>query len=182
MGLGKFFSDVFSGNGSSALDSITGLFDSMPKEVGVAGLFSAASLASKLFGRSVEEDTLGLARDKFEQDIINQRENLAFNREELASRERMQEASIKAQTQAAAISAGAQREIARSRNLLDVAQTRVQAQDKYADRQVESQKGRPELILAGRSAQANQARATGEGGLRAFEAIMEGVQRGLGGR
>mgnify|MGYP007125676502 CR=1 FL=1 len=160
-------------------DSIGKLFESVPKEIGVAGIFSAASLASQMFGRDVDGESLDLARDKFNQDVSNQSQNLAFNREELASREKMQAASIAAQTQAAAISAGAQREIARANNRMGIGQARILTQDKASERNIEAQKGRPELIMTGRSAQANMARANGSAGMQAFESLMRGVQAGL---
>lgn len=179
MGLGKFFGDVFGGDFSSAFDSLGGLFESIPKEVATAGLFSGASLVSELFGRDVDGETLDLARDKFEQDVLNQQSNLAFNREELASRENIAKQAVQAQVQAAGIAAGAQREIARARNRTEMGQMQMQSQDKAADRNADAIKGRPELIMTGRTAQANQARATGQAGAQAFDALMRGIQAGL---
>lgn len=163
----------------SFLDSITGLFTNIPKEIASAGIFSAASLISNLFGRSVEEDSMDLARDKFEQDIINSDKMLAFNREELASRERIAGASAGAAVRAAGISAGAQKQIAADRNRLEITGMRVGARDRFADRNIEAQKGRPELIMEGRSRQANMARTNASEGQRAFESLIQGIQAGL---
>lgn len=166
--------------GGNPFDSITKLFSSMPSSVGTAAIFSATNLISNMFGRDVNGEVLDLARDKFNQDITNSANNLAFDREELAAREKMQAASIAAQTQAAAIAAGASRENEKGRERLELGQTRVLAEDRAAQRNIDAQKGRPELIMTGRSGQANMARANGSAGLQAFDALMRGVQAGLG--
>lgn len=162
------------------MDSITSLFSGFKDpSLASAGIFSAATLASQLFGRDVDGEKMDLARDQFEQSIIDSQNNLALSREELAARERMAGAAAGATVRAAGISAGAQKQIAHSRNVLDLGQLRMGARDKWADRQIESQKGRPELIMSGRTAQANQARASGSDAQRAFESIMAGVQGAL---
>lgn len=175
--LGKLFGGSDSGDG--LLGSITGLFDQIPSSVATAGIFSAASLVSQMFGRNTDQEQLDLARDKFNQDIINSQNQLALSREELASRERMAGAAAGATVRAAAISAGAQSNIAHRRNVLEQAQTRVSAQEKAAERNFESVKGKPDLIMTGRTAQANQARATGSAGQQAFESLMAGIENGL---
>lgn len=174
--------DFFGGgeDGGGLLSSITSMFSGFSDpSLASAGIFSAATLASQLFGRDIDADKMDLARDQFEQSIINAEADRALSREELAARERMAGASAGATVRAAGISAGAQKQIAHSRNVLDLGQLRMGARDKWADRQIESQKGRPELIMTGRSAQANQARATGSDAQRAFESIMSGVQGAL---
>lgn len=180
MGLGNFLGSLFSGDGSGVLGSITGLFDSFDdKNLAAAGIFSAANLVSQMFGRDVEGDQLDLARDKFEQDILEAEANRGLSREEMANRLEMARAAAGATVAAANISAGAQKSIARSRNLLEAGQTRVATREKAAEREVESLRGKPELIMQGRTAQANSARATGQIGQQAFESLMAGIQAGL---
>lgn len=177
-GIGDSLGSLFSG-GSNVLGSITDLFGKLPKEVASAGIFSAASLVSQMFGRDVEGGTLDLARDRFEQDIINSEANRQLSREELASRERMASSSAGAAVAAANISANAQKEINRKRNLLESGQTRVLAQEKAAERVGQALKGVPDIVMTGRTGQAQQARATGQDGRAAFESLMRGIQAGL---
>lgn len=171
--------------------SISGILGSLgiggeggiPTDIASAGIFSAASLLSNLFGQDLDEEQLQLARDQFEANLALNQSKLAQDKEltlaELAARERMAGAAAGATVRAAGISAGAQKQIARDRNLVDIGQTRVAARDKKADREAESLRGRPELIMAGRTGQASAARATGQEGRMAMEAIMAGITRSL---
>lgn len=183
MGLFDSLGDIFgggSGGSSNGLfDSITGMFSKIPTSLASAGIFSAASLVSQMFGRNIDQETLDLARDKFNQDILNKQADLQFGREELASRERMAGMAAGATVKAAGISAAASKQIAHGRNLLEAGETRVSSLNKGSEMQAQSVKGRPEIILAGRNAQAQTAQATGMNGQQAFEALMQGVQGAL---
>lgn len=176
-GLSSLFGGGDSGGGF--LDGISSLFSAIPSSVASAGIFSAASLVSQMFGRDVDSEQLDLARDKFEQDIKEAEANRQLSYAELAARERMAAAAAGGAARAASISAGAQTKIAHDRNQLDIGQTRVGARENAAKRSFEAVKGRPELVMQGGTALANQAQATGQSGARAFEAIMQGIESGL---
>ncbi len=193
--MGGIIGDVIGSVGGFLKDDIglsfTGILESLgiggtggiPASIASAGIFSAASLLSSMFGQDLDEEQLNFAKDQFEQNLVLSREKLAQDKElsvmEMAARERMAGAAAGATVRAAGISAGAQKQIATQRNKVDIGQTRVGAKDKAADRQVDSLKGRPELIMAGRTGQANAARATGQEGRMAMEAIMNGIARSL---
>lgn len=177
MGILDFLGGGNSGGGF--LDGISGLFSSIPSSVASAGIFSAANLVSQMFGKDIDEEQLDLARDKFEQDIKEAEANRQLSYAELAARERMAAAAAGGAARAAGISANAQKQIAHGRNQLEIGQTRVSARDKAAERSVGSIRGRPELILQGGTALANQAQATAQSGREAFESLMSGIQAGM---
>lgn len=178
-GLG--LSSLFGGDsgGGGIMDSISGLFSSIPSSIASAGIFSAASLVSQLFGRNIQGEQMDLARNRFQQDILEATANRKVQEDQIAASQANAAAAAGATVKAAGISAGAQKDIAHKRNLLEIGESRSSALDRSADRRIKSMQGRSELIMQGRTAQADAARATGQGGAQALEALMQGVESGL---
>jgi hypothetical protein len=77
MGIGDFISDTVSGGidaiddlfsgGTDVIGSIGGWLGDLNPSIASAGIFSAASMVSELFGTDIQEDELDFLKDKFEQ-------------------------------------------------------------------------------------------------------------------
>lgn len=137
-------------------------------EVLSAGIMSAASLFSGLYGSDLNEEQIEQARLQFEQ-------NLALSREKLAQDKELTLAQIAAS--GAASSAAA--EAAKRQADIQLAGLKSQSFDRIADRRIEARKGKSELTLAGRSGQAAQASNTGRLGIEAFRNLIGAVQAPL---
>lgn len=137
--------------------------------IAFAGITSAASLVSNLFGSSIQEDELAFLQEKFEQE-------LAFNREQLASRERI------AAEQAAVAREGieAQAGAAKRNDALNLARSRATVISDAAQRKVNAVRDRPNLIAIGRQFQAQQASRTAQIGQQGFAQLASQATRGLG--
>lgn len=184
--MGGFFnslSNIFTGGGDGFLSNLGDLFGSIPTPLASAGIFAASSLASQMFGQDYNQESLDQAQKQFEASLAEKQSEFGANNAlayaELASRERAVGAAAGATVRAAGIQASASKDIAHRHNELGLGELRMGARDKWADRQIESRKGRDALIMQGRTLQAQQARATGNDAQKAFESIMAGVTGAL---